>query len=313
METTEIEKALADSKSKWGNWTAHNIELTDTVYTLGKGVRGDEFIVNRVNQIIGDWRSKPWQDLRVLDLGCLEGLYCVELAKHGAETVGVEIREANLEKAKTVKNILKLEKMHLFLDDVRNISQEKYGKFDVVLCIGILYHLDAPDVFRFIEKMSEVCTGMLIIDTHISLEARDSFHYEGSDYSGWFYQEHATGTAQSEKDKNLWASIDNEKSFWLTEPSLYNFLNRCGFSSIYECRSPVNPKQWRDRVTLVAVKGEKVPYRSSNEFSKLTLPQRAEGEAEISGAHNLPVTPSPQQVPMMTRVRRRVRKALGRK
>ena len=42
-------------------------------------------------------------------------------------------------------------------DDVRNLSVEKHGEFDVVLCLGNLYHLGAPDVFSFAARLSEVC------------------------------------------------------------------------------------------------------------------------------------------------------------
>jgi 2-polyprenyl-3-methyl-5-hydroxy-6-metoxy-1,4-benzoquinol methylase len=66
--------------------------------------------------------------------------------------VALEGRQANLEKARFVKGILDLDHLELVLDDVRNLNKDRYGFFDVVLCLGILYHLDTPDVMNFVEK-----------------------------------------------------------------------------------------------------------------------------------------------------------------
>src|SRR3989442_14143808 len=96
-----------------------------------------------------DITNKPLDSLRVLDLACLEGLYGKEFARHGAAVFGKEGRKANIEKARFAKDALALENIRFVQDNVRNLSVQKYGYFDVVLCLGILYHLHVPDVFHF--------------------------------------------------------------------------------------------------------------------------------------------------------------------
>ncbi|MBC1220039.1 bifunctional 2-polyprenyl-6-hydroxyphenol methylase/3-demethylubiquinol 3-O-methyltransferase UbiG, partial [Nostoc sp. UCD120] len=86
--------------------------------------------------------------MRILDLGCLEGLYSIGLALHGATVVGIEGREVNFQKAKFAKECLGLNNLEFIQDDVLNLSPEKYGYFDIVLCCGILYHLNVPEVFN---------------------------------------------------------------------------------------------------------------------------------------------------------------------
>ena len=54
-------------------------------------------------------------------------------------------------------------------EDVRDAFVVAHGRFDVVLCLGILYHLDQPDVFRFLARLGELCDGLLILDTHVAL------------------------------------------------------------------------------------------------------------------------------------------------
>lgn len=247
---------------QFGDWTKHNMHLMDDTYTYNQNHPGfKEHLVKRgirlqrIIQIISDITDQPLNNLRVLDLACLEGLYGIELARHGAEVIGIEGREANVVKARFAKEVLALNNITFMQDDVRNLSVEKYGRFDVVLCLGILYHLDAPDVFHFVERMSDVCKRVTIIDTHIGIKANNSYIYQGQEYHGWSYTEHSSKSTKEERLKTLRASLDNEKSFWLTRPSLFNLLSRAGFTSVYTCQNPAVPTQRMDRDTLVAVKG----------------------------------------------------------
>jgi 2-polyprenyl-3-methyl-5-hydroxy-6-metoxy-1,4-benzoquinol methylase len=247
---------------QYGDWTKHNIHLTDDTYTYNQDhPRFKEHLVRRgvrlqrILQIISDITNQPLNNLRVLDLACLEGLYGIELARHGAEVIGIEGREANVVKARFAKDVLDLDNITFMQDDVRNLGVEKYGRFDVVLCIGILYHLDAPDVFHFVERMSEVCKRVTIIDTHVGINANKSYIYRDQEYHGWSYKEHSSKSTKEERLKSLRSSIDNEQSFWLTRPSLFNLLSRADFTSVYTCQNPAVPTQRLDRDTLVAIKG----------------------------------------------------------
>ncbi|NWJ47913.1 MAG: methyltransferase domain-containing protein [Chloroflexi bacterium] len=240
---------------KYGPWT-HNIYLGEGFYTLSDGLEHADYRVKLFLRIVSDLAGKPLNTLRVLDLACLNGIYGLEFAMHGAQVVGIEGREANLVKAQFAKDTLGLDNIELVVDDVRNLSREKYGLFDVVICSGIVYHLDTPDVFGFIEKIGEVCTGLTIVDGHISFTPNEKREYKGETYWGRSYREHVPGATAEEIEKNLLASLDNSSSFWLTLLSLNNLLARSGFTSVYECHYPVRIERYRDRVTLVAMKGK---------------------------------------------------------
>jgi hypothetical protein len=150
-------------------------------------------------------------------------------------------------------------------DDVRNLCKEKYGEFDIVLCLGILYHLDAPDVFELVKSVFEVCRDFAIVETHFATTPTVMHEWQGKHYWGLVSQEHAAGATREEKLKDMGASLDNEKSFWLTPASLCNILQHVGFTSVYDCRVPlanlyVGPqwefKIWGNRITLAAIKGQ---------------------------------------------------------
>jgi hypothetical protein len=202
--------------------------------------------------MVSDLARKPIAECRVLDIASLEGDYSAEFARRGASVLGVEGRRNNIERA---RSRFDLPNLAFAQDDVRNISKAKYGEFDVVLCLGILYHLDAPDCFRMLEAISEVCTDLAIIDTHVSGRRSEHVEYRGRRYAGWRYREYAAEPSPEEQEASTWASIGNVHSFWPTRPSLANAIADAGFSSVFECQYPAWNDMPADRVAMAARKG----------------------------------------------------------
>ena len=248
---------------KFGPWTASNIHLGDHFYTIGEHIQGDEVKLRRVLQVVSDTVSKPLESTRVLDLGCHEGIYAIEFARHGASVLGIEGRQAHIEKALFAKDALSVKNIDFVQDDVRNLSKDKYGSFDVVLCLGILYHLDVPDVFHFIERIAEVCDDIAVIDTRVAFGPTISLVYGETAYWGNRISEHKRSDTPEEKIKKYWASLDNVTSFHLSRTSLYCMLGRVGFTSVYECYIPPEPAKPIDRITLLAIKGKRQRILSS--------------------------------------------------
>ncbi|MGX9180292.1 class I SAM-dependent methyltransferase [Mesorhizobium sp. BHbdii] len=275
MQINEIKEKKQKIIERFGPWTAGSIHLADQIDTFDEPHWDAR--LRRFVQIAADLAGKPLEKLRVLDLACLEGQYGIEFALHGADVLAIEGREANLEKVHFAKEVLSLDNLELALNDVRNLDEERHGRFDVVLCLGILYHLDAPDVMDFVERISKVCGKISIIDTHISLSDEASYSWKGKTYWGRYGKEHDTDATSEEKLAALWNSLDNPKAFLFTRASLCNLLRHVGFTSVYECLNPYeyhNPNWplapegdrhvvWRDRITLVAIKGRSQPLLSS--------------------------------------------------
>jgi hypothetical protein len=65
--------------------------------------------------------------------------------------------------------------------DVRDLSRQEHGLFTVVLSIGILYHLDAPDVFTFVERIAERDGNARV---ELFTQARRSFAGKGAGREG---------------------------------------------------------------------------------------------------------------------------------
>lgn len=265
MNRDELLEARNRIVERYGEWTAHTIHLGCGVYTRSTPVNQDTLRLERVRQSLRDFGYQSLEGVRILDLGCLEGLFAIELARAGAKTVGIEARLANIEKARFAREALELASCELVQDDVRNLCRAKYGSFDSVLCCGILYHLDMPDAIRLIQRISEVTEHVAVVETHVALEVlkQNPFElgeleeesWEGQVYLGRRFKEHPPEATPQEKERRLWASLDNPRSFWLTRSSLRVALQRHGFESIYEhLEEPEQASEEVDRVTWIGVK-----------------------------------------------------------
>jgi hypothetical protein len=259
----EIKRKKEEVIKKYGSWTAHNINLGNGIYTIDEKLNYDTMKLRRVLQIINDISGEKFDSLKVLDLGSFEGLYAIELGLQKTErVVGIEGRTANLKKAKFSKDTLGINNIEFFQDDVRNLSEQKYGRFDVILCLGLLYHLDTPDVFYLLEKIYKMCDRFLIIDTHIALSSDKKVDYRKIPYFGAYAKEFKKGLSKEKKEKLSWNALDNEKSFLFSKKSLLKFLHNTGFSSIFECHVPFEYIKPDDRVTFLAIKRDGIKLRT---------------------------------------------------
>jgi SAM-dependent methyltransferase len=254
----DLRARKAELESQSGPWTAHNLLLGAEVFSISPAPTGDETKLRRVLQIVADLARRPVRELRVLDLACLEGMYALELAARGAQVVAIEGRETNLAKARFAAEALGIDGVDFQLGDVRELDPQRHGSFDVVLCLGILYHLDAPDVFDFVAAMRRVCTDLLVVDTHASPEPREARTHAGATYFGESLFEHDDSASGEERLGAVWSSLDNPRAFAPTRASLLNLLAANGFSSVYECLLPPEPGKPRDRITYVARVGERL-------------------------------------------------------
>jgi SAM-dependent methyltransferase len=283
-----LNSAVEDIVREHGPWTAMAIKLADGSYTREPV---PDYRLRRLLQVAQDMVGKPLAECRVLDLACLEGHYAIEFAMHGAETLGIEGRAASVAKCEFARRDLGLERARFEQNDVRHLSRDTHGVFDIVICSGLLYHLPARDAQALIAAMYDTCSRLLIIDTFISLEGRNAVDIDGVERRGHFYGEHDPNESAKEREGKLWASLDNDASFWFTEPSLMNMLAAAGFTSVIDVLEPYMPRNLRDRKTYVAVKGERATVLSSEATENASRDEHAEGPNLLVDASQTPRGP----------------------
>lgn len=229
-------------------WTAHNVELLPGLFTLP----GTPPLASTNLHLLAILRTldllypSGLHGLRVADLGCLEGGFALAFAQRGAEVVGVEVRRENVEKCLLLKEHFALPNLAFVQADVNTFDREAFGGFDVVLALGILYHLDRP--VAWLDQVARATNGVLFVDTHFApaddaamaaLDPRlsalgplEEASFQERPFRGRWFREFET---EEQRDGVPWASYANPQSFWLTKASLVGALAwPCRFNVVLE-------------------------------------------------------------------------------
>ncbi|WMJ73374.1 TIGR04290 family methyltransferase [Cytophagaceae bacterium ABcell3] len=177
------EKDITDQIQSMQPWF-HNIHLPSGVQTAP-----DHFL--------GDFPSFKWQALKdhipadlngwkVLDIGCNAGFYSIELAKRGADVLGIDLDPHYLRQAEWVAeqfrlpNKIRFKQMQVY--DLVNLNED----FDLIWFMGVFYHLRYP--LLAMDILSRKVKEMLVFQTlsmpgekqehvpdDVSLEKREVF------------------------------------------------------------------------------------------------------------------------------------------
>jgi len=258
------------------NMWEHNIKLPYGVYTADPACTEYYPAHKEMMKIINGRLKGSFKNKKIIDIGCADGYFSAECALQGAKVVGIDGRTLNIKKCEFVKSVLGIKNAKFIKDDAMNVTKSKYGQFDIVLALGILYHLDNP--FKFLKNMYGLCKDFILIDTHVALidqpktlrkgrfkfkpqlSSLKEFKFGNKIYTGRLYPEYNPRTPDVEKEINFTSSLRNNWSIWLTEDSLINMLRDVGFEEISKI---VYPKEedvwWSDirkecRVLILAVK-----------------------------------------------------------
>jgi tRNA (mo5U34)-methyltransferase len=145
-----------------GPWF-HNYEIAAGVWTNpeGKGA-GLDYPANRwgiVSNLLPDLRNKT-----CLDIGASSGFFSLKLKELGAASVlgiddGEQPRAVEQGRFAAAKLALEADFRTISVYDVHKLET----RFDVVLFMGVLYHLRHP--LLALERIRSVCAGTLILQT----------------------------------------------------------------------------------------------------------------------------------------------------
>jgi tRNA (mo5U34)-methyltransferase len=109
--------------------------------------------------------------MTVLDIGSWDGFFAFEAERRGASRVLATdsfcwngVGWGTKDGFNLARNILnsKVEDLEI---DVLELSPERVGTFDLVLCLGVLYHMSNP--LLALERIFSVTKRQLILDTHV--------------------------------------------------------------------------------------------------------------------------------------------------
>ena len=164
----------------------HSVELNDGMVL--EGVITLDTLKSRLASmpIPPDLRGR-----RALDIGAWDGWFSFALEKRGADVVALDCIELDtFMKARALLG----SKVEFREMDVMDLSPGTLGYFDIVLFLGVLYHLKHP--LLALEKVCELTRDMAIVESHVSdADARQTGiptleYYEtdelGRQFDNWF-------------------------------------------------------------------------------------------------------------------------------
>ena len=82
---------------------------------------------------------------RVADLACHQGYFASRMAARGAdEVLGVDARDSHVADTNLIADVLGYEQMRAIQSDIHAVDTDALGTFDVVMMLGLIYHLENP-------------------------------------------------------------------------------------------------------------------------------------------------------------------------
>jgi len=138
----------------------------------------------------------------------------------------------------------------------------RLGQFDLVICSGLLYHLDAADLLPLLRHLHKSCRrdGMAVIDTNIAPEPRVCIELPDQPALwGCHWHEHDPQADDQERLAAGWSSYQNNQAFWLTERSLTNALVTAGFGTVLKPLYPYHEWGHQTRDVWLALPGPANP------------------------------------------------------
>jgi tRNA (mo5U34)-methyltransferase len=100
-----------------------------------------------IEPVVRDALAAAGPAASVLDLGCNEGWFAHRALEWGAaRVVGLDVREANVRRATLIRDHFGIdgERLRFERADVLELDPGRLGAFDVVLVLGLIYHLENP-------------------------------------------------------------------------------------------------------------------------------------------------------------------------
>jgi len=129
-------------------------------------------------QSIHDTRWRMLQDCLEQDIGAgREGLSAVDLASHQgwfaynmarsgfSSVLGIDARQSHVDDSRLIADIYGMDHLTFQQGDIHQQNPQRLGQFDVVLMLGLLYHLENP--VGALRVCHSLCKQLCIIETQI--------------------------------------------------------------------------------------------------------------------------------------------------
>jgi 2-polyprenyl-3-methyl-5-hydroxy-6-metoxy-1,4-benzoquinol methylase len=133
----------------------------------GKGIHGRHYRrYLHIFPALLSMRGGSLTGATVLDVGCNCGFWSLQARRLGAESVlGIEASQENVDQANFILELTGIGGIRFEQGSAYEVSRERHGEFDVVLYLGLLYHLEHPVLA--LERLYETTAELAVVDTTV--------------------------------------------------------------------------------------------------------------------------------------------------
>jgi SAM-dependent methyltransferase len=167
MNVEEIQQAIAGFP-RWHYQFNLNGQLTP-IWRLDQVNRHEQRAGYFLDPLVG-FLGGSLAEMRVLDLACNAGFWALRAVEAGCRHVlGVDARQMHIDQANFVFDVKNVppDRYEFRCADIFDLDYRQLGPFDIVLCLGILYHISKP--VELFEKIASAGARIVVVDTALSL------------------------------------------------------------------------------------------------------------------------------------------------
>jgi tRNA (mo5U34)-methyltransferase len=147
--------AIREKVANHRHWY-HRIELAPGLVTPGVN---DSPGVLRLLNLPADCTG-----MRALDIGTFDGYFAFELERRGADVTAIDNLPPHRSGFGIVKEFLHSNVEHQ-VANVYDLNPEQFGQFDLILFLGVLYHLRNP--MLALDRIREISVGRLWVESFV--------------------------------------------------------------------------------------------------------------------------------------------------
>jgi len=134
----------------------HQIEVAPGVVT--PGILDSQMVLEALQL------PESLEGMRVLDIGARDGFFSFECERRGAaEVVAIDYLTPEETGFPIVRELVGSQ-VEMRQANVYDLTPEEFGCFDLILFLGVLYHLRDP--MLALDRIAEIATGSVIVETH---------------------------------------------------------------------------------------------------------------------------------------------------
>jgi hypothetical protein len=169
----------------------------------------------------------------VIDLACNEGWFAHRMLEWGASrVVGVDIRPDVIRRATLLRDHFGIDaaRLELRCADVFEIRPSELGLFDVVLCLGLVYHLEDP--IGAIRMAHALTAGVCVIESQLTRQTEHIVHGWGATAEYETTPASWAARLEADQDSNRLASAGGVVSLIPNRAALVQAVEASGFAEM---------------------------------------------------------------------------------